>query len=72
MVPAVKTWAEKGHMSEERELLSYQPSNTNTILLLCSHYSWGTSLQPKAKGLATQKELDQAFRAHKCEDYATK
>jgi hypothetical protein len=57
-------------MSRARELLSYQPSNVNTIFLLCTCCTWGLGLQPASGGLATQEEVDQEFKAHICEEYA--
>jgi hypothetical protein len=51
-------------MSKERALMCHQPSNTNTIFVFCAGCDWGIGLAPAAGGLATQKEIDEAFNAH--------
>jgi hypothetical protein len=57
-------------MSKERALMSYQPPNTNKIFVFCAGCTWGIGLDPAVGGLATQEEVDLAFNAHNCEDYA--
>ncbi len=57
-------------MSDARQLLSHRPSNAKTIFLFCSCCNWGISLRATSGGIPTQEEVDQAFSAHRCEDYS--
>jgi hypothetical protein len=55
-------------INQYRELVFRQPSNTNGAALSCMNCKWGIILEP-VSGLVTDKEVDEAFNGHRCEEY---